>query len=707
MTLVDSGLDRFVQALHGHHCYCPHDFLGLHGDIIRTWRPGASELFVEVEGKVHPMDRVDDRGLFALRVPEGTHHHNYRIFHSDGRRTLDPYVFSPSFGEMDQHLFSRGIHYNLYELLGARLCTHEGVAGARVTVWAPNATGVELLCDRTHWRQELPMRNLGGCGVWELFVPEMSAGEKYKFAIFTRDGRRLEKTDPAALAFEHRPKSAAIVTDMYGYTWGDDEWMEKRRWTRPLEGPLNIYEVHLGSWRDCGGYYWMACELAAYCKQMGYTHVELLPITEHPLDESWGYQVTGYFAPTSRFGSFQDFQAFVDTLHRNGIGVILDWVPGHFPNDAFGLAQFDGTYLFEHANPLQRHHPHWGTHIFNLGRAEVSNFLISNAVFWLEHMHIDGLRVDAVASMLYRDYGREGEQWVPNQYGGREDLESIEFLKHLNAIVHQRCPGTLMIAEESSAFPAVTQPVDQGGLGFDLKWNMGWMNDTLSYFEVDPFFRRYHQNKLTFGQMYAYSEKFVLVLSHDEVVHGKCSLLNKMPGDQWQQFANLRLLLSYMTCQPGKKLLFQSGEIGQWNEWNCKSPVEWHLLDHEPNRQLHRMVAELNHIYLANPALYERDHDSSGFEWIDFSDTHNSVLVYLRKASSQTCLCIHNFTPNYHHDYRVPVHGVKRVELLFSSDAADYGGSGKGGQIPSAAIGSDYLEIELPPLATLIYTIER
>lgn len=478
--------------------------------------------------------------------------------------------------------------------------------------------------------------------------------------------------------------------------------------SQPHQGPMNIYEVHLGSWQQEHGEYKnyrdLARSLTEYCKKMGFTHVELLPIKEHPLDESWGYQVSGFFAVTSRYGTLEDFQWFVDYLHQNRIGVILDWVPGHFPTDSFSLSRFDGTALYEHSDPRQGYHPHWNTYIFNYGRHEVSNFLIASALFWVEHMHIDGLRVDAVASMLYLDYGRSHGEWIPNCFGGKENFEAIEFLKHFNSIVHQRAPRCFTVAEESTAFPAVTQPVEWGGLGFDFKWNMGWMHDTLRYFCKDPLFRCYHHHDLTFGLLYAFSEQFILPFSHDEVVHGKGSLLSKMPGDAWQKFANLRLLLSYLICQPGKKLLFMGAELGQWQEWNVKEQVHWHLLQDLQHATLQTMVQDMNHFYLDHDQLWRYDHACCGFEWVDFSDQGNSVISYRRKSEQKVeLLCIHNFTPNYHSHYNVQLPGLQSIKEVFNSDHYRYGGSGKIDL--SMHIHEQGCSIELPPLSTVICEI--
>ncbi|MBS0655037.1 MAG: 1,4-alpha-glucan branching protein GlgB, partial [Verrucomicrobia bacterium] len=652
--------------------------------------------------------KAEMAGFFEYLVPKDLTSSEYRVFHQNGLLAHDPYIFWPTFGEIDQHLFGRGVHYNLHRQMGARLTHHQGVSGVKFTVWAPSARAVSLVGDFNFWNgSQNPMRSLGGCGVWELFVPGLTVGEKYKFEIRTQSGQILLKADPYALASELRPRTASVVATIDSHVWNDSDWMERRK-TQGLSRPMAIYEVHLGSWKREHGHFLnyrqLAHDLTKYCLEMGFTHVELMPITEHPLDESWGYQVTGFFAVTSRFGSPSDFQYFVDHLHQNGIGVIVDWVPGHFPTDDFSLARFDGTSLYEHEDPRQGFHPHWNTAIFNFGRVEVTNFLIASALFFLDIYHIDGLRVDAVASMLYLDYGRDGGEWIPNRYGGKENIEAIEFLRHSNSIIHQQYPGVLTIAEESTSFGGVSHPLEHHGLGFDFKWNMGWMNDTLRYIEKAPIFRCYHQQELTFGLLYAFSEKFVLVLSHDEVVHGKKSLLSKMPGDMWQQFANLRLLYSYMICQPGKKLLFMGGEIGQWNEWSCNREMEWFLLDFPLHQGLQRCVKELNHCYVKEKALWADDYSYHGFEWVDFRDEKNSVISYLRKSHEGVLLCIHNFTPQYHHEYYLPTQGITRVEEIFNSDDERYGGSGKvKGEVKVQYNGA--LQLSLAPLATAIYRV--
>lgn len=712
---LNEAMLKLLQTDH----YDPHQLLGLHtlpsGEkVIRLWRPGAQTVYLEVFGEVVEAKRTRDFGIFEYIVPEKTTFLDYRIYHTNGMLGYDPYAFWPSVGDMDLYLFGQGTHYHLYNVMGGRLVTHQGVKGVRFLVWAPSARGVAVIADFNYWDGRVnPLRALGSSGVWELFVPGLQEGEKYKFEIKTQTGKIVVKSDPYALSSELRPLNASIVSNVHHFAWNDDAWIERRRQDAHKAKPISIYEVHLGSWKkgpngflpyqDC------ARELVTYCRTMGFTHVELLPIQEHPLDESWGYQVSGFYAVTSRFGTPNDFQWFVNHLHENGIGIILDWVPGHFPTDEFSLGRFDGTALYEHEDPKQGFHPHWKTYIFNFGRHEVSNFLIANALYWLDVMHVDGLRVDAVASMLYLDYGREHGEWIPNRYGTKENLEAIEFFKHLNSIAHERFPGTQMIAEESTSFTGVTHPVQHGGLGFDMKWNMGWMNDTLRYFSTDMLFRHYHQNDLTFGLLYAFTERFCLVFSHDEVVHGKNSLMGKMPGDVWQQFANMRLLYSYMMCMPGKKLLFMGGEIGQWNEWNCKSEIEWGLLSFPIHSGLQTMVREINHLYLDNANFWEKDFDWQGFEWVDFSDSANCVIAYLRKSSQGQILCVHNFTPTYHGEYIVRIGGVQQASELFNSDDERYGGTGKKTPHPyimRSPEGQSWgLRIQLSPLATMVYEI--
>ncbi len=617
---------------------------------------------------------------------------------------------------MDKHLFAEGTHERIYEKLGAHPTEMDGVRGVHFAVWAPNAREVYLIGDFNYWNStQHPMQSLGESGIWTRFEPGLEPGALYKYRIVTQNGQTLDKADPYAFAAELRPQTASIVADLDTYTWGDADWMRNRRRHQSLDAPIAVYEVHLGSWqRGEGNRYLTYAELAErlipYVKEMGYTHIELLPITEHPYDGSWGYQTVGYYAPTRRFGSPQDFMAFVDACHQAGIGVIVDWVPAHFPKDPHGLGFFDGTHLYEHADPRKGEHTDWGTYIFNYGRHEVRSFLLSNAVFWLDKYHIDGLRVDAVASMLYLDYSRKEGEWIPNEYGGRENLEAIHFLKRFNEVVHGIFPDVLTFAEESTAWPQVSRPVYLGGLGFDLKWNMGWMHDTLEYMSKDPIHRRYHHNDLTFSLMYAFSEQFILPLSHDEVVHMKGSLLSKMSGDDWQKFANLRAYYGYMYGHPGKKLLFMGGEFGQWKEWDYNYSLDWHLLAYDPHRGLSRLVQDLNRLYRQESAMHEVDFEPAGFEWIDCTDSDQSVIAFLRhnRARTEHLVFVCNFTPVPRHNYRIGVPEAGFYAELLNTDAAEYWGSGMGnfGGRHSDPIPWHYqphsLNLTLPPLATLI-----
>jgi 1,4-alpha-glucan branching enzyme len=622
-------------------------------------------------------------------------------------------------GELDLYLFGQGNHHKIYEKLGAHPMEVNGVKGVYFAVWAPNARNVSVIGNFNVWHGgKHQMRVLGSSGVWELFVPDIGVGEVYKYEVKDKSGNIFEKSDPYGYQFEVRPNTGSIVADINKHQWADQEWMDRRRSTDPLRQPISVYEVHLGSWMrvpEEGNrfltYRELAHQLVEHVKKMGYTHIQLLPVAEHPFDASWGYQVLGYFAPTSRFGTPEDFQYFVDYFHQNDIGVIVDWVPAHFPRDAHGLAYFDGTHLYEHADPRKGAHQDWGTMVYNFERNEVRNFLIANALFWFENYHIDGIRVDAVASMIYLDYSRKEGEWIPNQFGGRENLGAIHFLKRLNEIIFSYHPGVLSVAEESTAWPGVSRPTYLGGLGFNLKWNMGWMNDFLTYFSKDPVHRKYHHNMITFALLYAFHENFMLVLSHDEVVHGKRALLNKMPGDMWQKFANLRALLGFMFGHPGKKLLFMGTEIGQWDEWEEAHSLDWHLLQYEPHQKLQRFLADLNRLYRNQPALYEVDFDYTGFEWIDFMDSDNSIITFMRRASDykDVLVFVCNFTPVYREDYRVGVPFHCEYEELLNSDSEIYWGSNKGnyGGLWSDEIAwhnQPYsLKLKIPPLSTMIF----
>ena len=628
------------------------------------------------------------------------------------------YPFPQILTDFDLHLIGEGTHYKNYEKLGAHVREVKGVNGVHFAVWAPNAEGVCVIGDFNGWDGiSHRMRMLGSSGIWEIFIPGLFEGEIYKFNIQSKSGEILEKADPYAFRSEIRPKSASIVHDIDKYTWNDAKWLSEREHHNALDAPISMYEVHLGSWMrvpEDGNRYLsyreLAQKLAEYVKDMGYTHVQLMPVTEHPLDASWGYQTIGYFAPTSRFGKPEEFMYFVDYMHQNGIGIILDWVPAHFPKDGHGLSRFDGTCLYEHADPRKGEHQDWGTLIFNYGRNEVRNFLLSNALFWLDKYHIDGLRVDAVASMIYLDYSRQPGEWIPNQYGGNENLEAIDFLKRFNEVVHSTHPGVLTIAEESTAWTGVSRPTYLGGLGFSLKWNMGWMNDTLCYFSKDPIHRKYEHDNLTFSLLYAFTENFILVLSHDEVVHGKRSLLDKMPGDFHQRFANMRALYGYMYGHPGKKLLFMGGEIGQWWEWNHDESIHWHLLQYESHQGIQRYVRDLNRLYQSEPALYEVDFDYHGFEWIDFRDAEGSIISFVRRGKDPEdfLVFVYNFTPVARMDYRVGVPKGGFYKEVMNSDSWSYWGGNMGNfggiwadEMPWHGRPSS-LSLTIPPLSMVV-----
>jgi 1,4-alpha-glucan branching enzyme len=692
--------DEIKAVIHGY-SHDPFRVLGAHFKtkggkkhvVVRVFHPwGKSAALVEENGAVHPMEMLDEAGFFTLEFPgrDALFPYRVRITQLSGQAFEydDPYRFLPVLTDYDQHLFREGNHLRLYDKLGAHPMDLGGVAGVHFAVWAPGARRVSLVGDFNAWDGRIhPMRCLGSSGLWELFVPGMTEGTRYKYEIKTPEGALLLKADPFAFASELRPKTASIVASLDGFEWGDGEWMERRAQGNPLERPMAVYEVHLGSWRrvpEEGNrfltYREAAERLVPYAAEMGFTHLELLPLAEHPLDESWGYQGTGYFAPTSRYGSPKDFMAFVNAAHRAGLGVIMDWVPAHFPADGHGLAGFDGTALYEHQDPRQGFHPDWNTLIFNYGRTEVAEFLIANALYWLDRYHLDGLRVDAVASMLYRDYSRKAGEWVPNAHGGRENLEAIAFLRKLNALTHERFPGTIIVAEESTAWPMVSRPTYVGGLGFTFKWNMGWMHDTLRYFSKDPVHRRYHHQDLTFSLLYAFTENFVLPLSHDEVVHSKGSLIGKMPGDYWQKFANLRLLLAYLYAHPGKKLLFMGQEFGQFAEWNAMQSLDWHLLDYPNHRGAQQLVRDLNRLYRAERSLWERDTDPAGFEWVSLEDIDQSVVAFLRKAAdpADCLLTVFNFTPVPRHGYRLGVPSGGFWAEALNTDSHIYGGSNVG-----------------------------
>ncbi|MGH9618842.1 MAG: 1,4-alpha-glucan branching protein GlgB [Bryobacteraceae bacterium] len=719
--MTEEELEAIVGGYHGD----AFAVLGPHavtGDGKREWEiraflPHAQQAEAAVSGKLVAMQRIHPAGLFVGRVEDEPGPYRFKITDREGRTAEweDAYRFPPLISEFDLHLHAEGTNYEGYNAFGAHLLTVEGVAGTRFAVWAPNALVVSVVGDFNGWDARAhPMRLRTG-GVWEIFIPGVGAGTSYKYMVKSRfRGYSQMKADPYGFWMETPPKSASVVTDIESYEWDDREWMEQRANTRLLDAPVSIYEIHLGSWLKGENhrvltYRELAVKLVEYVKRLGYTHIELLPIAEHPYAPSWGYQLVGYYAPTSRYGRPQDFMYFIDCCHRAGIGVIMDWVPAHFPKDAHGLAFFDGTALYEHEDPRLGEHREWGTLVFNFGRNEVRSFLISNALFWLKQYHIDGLRVDAVASMLYLDYSREPGDWRPNIYGGNENLEAIDFLRKTNEIVHQ-VPGVITAAEESTAFGGVSRPVYLNGLGFTMKWNMGWMHDMLMYFEKDPIFRKYHQNDITFSMIYAFTENFVLPISHDEVVYGKRALLSKMPGDEWQRFANARAFLSYMYAHPGKKLLFMGSEIGQTSEWNYESQVEWWLLDYEVHRSLQRFCQELNLLYRSEPAMYEVDFQSWGFEWIDFHDSENSIVAFLRRArrSEDYLVFVCNFTPTPQEKYRIGIPEAGPHLEIFNSDAGIFGGSnmGNGGCVnaePTPSHGRPAsAEVTVPPLGVIV-----
>jgi 1,4-alpha-glucan branching enzyme len=685
----------------------------------RVHIPHAGQAWIGGTGAWQPMERVANTDLFEYRSATMDWPH-LEVRWLDQWQTeqsaLEPYTFTPQLPDFDLHLFGEGRHRHIYRLLGAHPRRIGGVDGILFATWAPNAERISVVGDFNGWDgRRHPMRVRGNSGVWELFLPHLQAGMLYKFEVRGRHGGIQLKADPYGWQFERRPQTSSIVTGSSRHEWTDQPWLDQRTHGDWLHAPLSIYEVHLGSWQreDDGGfinYRELAHRLVDYVLPLGFTHIELLPITEHPLDDSWGYQSTGYYAPTSRFGSPDDFRYFVDHCHRQGIGVLLDWVPAHFPKDAHALARFDGTPLYEHEDPQRGEHRDWGTLIYNFGRNEVKNFLLANANFWLEEFHLDGLRVDAVASMLYLDYSREPGDWTPNEHGGNENLEAITFLRELNELTHGHHPGTLIIAEESTAWPQVTRPTWLGGLGFSMKWNMGWMHDSLDYLRHDPIHRHYHHDRLTFGLLYAFTENFVLPFSHDEVVHGKGSMIGKMPGDRWQKFANLRLLYTYMFTYPGAKLLFMGAELGQWQEWSHARALDWGLLEEAEHRGLHTLVGDLNRLYRDEPSLHRLSFDEHGFEWIDCHDATQSVISYLRKdeRNGESTIVILNFTPLPRRGYRIGLPSSGNYRELLNSDSAYYSGSNSGN--PPNLHSTDQpwmgrphsLLLDLPPLGGLI-----
>ncbi len=708
-----NDLNRIVDGAHHdpHSVLCPHKCKD--GVTIRVLRPMAEAVEVVIGNDRYPLAH-EYRGIWqgvlpAKDIPD------YRLDVTYGGQVIpadDPYRFLPTLGELDLHLIGEGRHEEMWRVLGAHVRTYPSlqgdVTGVSFAVWAPNAMGVRVTGSFNYWdSQAHPMRSLGATGIWEIFVPGIGDGTVYKFAILGRDGVWREKADPFAFATEVPPATGSVVFTS-DYAWHDADWLVARAATDQLKAPMSIYEVHLGSWRPGLDYRQLATELTAYVVEQGFTHVEFLPVAEHPFGGSWGYQVTSYFAPTSRFGSPDDLRFLIDALHQAGIGVLVDWVPAHFPKDAWALGRFDGTALYEHPDPQRGEHPDWGTFIFDFGRTEVRNFLVANAVYWCEEYHVDGLRVDAVASMLYLDYSREAGQWSPNQYGGRENLDAVAFLQEMNATVYKRAPGIVTVAEESTAWPGVTRPTYLGGLGFGLKWNMGWMHDSLGYMQREAIHRQYHHNEMTFAMMYAYSEHFVLPLSHDEVVHGKGSLLGKMSGDRWQQLANLRAYLGFMWAHPGRKLLFMGGEFGQPSEWNADQGLEWWLLEYAEHQGVQRALRDINRVYRETPALWQRDDDPGGFEWIDANDAASNVFSWIRwDDEGRPLVCVANMAPVPRLGHRLGLPLAGRWDEVLNTDAEAFGGSGVGNMGAVHADGQPWhgrpasAEIVVPPLATI------
>nr|VFK39835.1 MAG: 1,4-alpha-glucan branching enzyme [Candidatus Kentron sp. TC]VFK54195.1 MAG: 1,4-alpha-glucan branching enzyme [Candidatus Kentron sp. TC] len=716
-STLTPDLQKIVETQH----HDPFSVLGRHPDgnggvVVRANIPNCIEVSI-AEGPF-TMERIPDTDIFEYHGAADSIPERYRLIWRDSGHhehiTHDPYCFPAQIPDFDLHIFNEGKHWHAYKLLGANARVVDNVGGILFAVWAPNAERVSVVGDFNHWdgRAHL-MRVRGGSGVWELFIPDIEPGALYKFEIRHRGtGNTMLKTDPYGQSFELRPGTSSIVVNESAYVWRDEAWMKNRAERDWLHTPMSVYEVHLGSWQkgpagEFLNYRELAERLVSYVVEMGFSHIELLPITEHPLDASWGYQTTGYFAPTSRFGSPDDFRYFVDYCHQHGIGVFLDWVPAHFPKDAHGLAWFDGEPLYEHADPRKGEHLDWSTLIYNYDRHEVKGFLLSSAVFWLQEYHLDGLRVDAVASMLYLDYSRE--EWIPNKYGGNENLEAMEFLRELNTVVHAEYPGALVMAEESTSWPQVTRPIYVGGLGFSMKWNMGWMNDTLRYVSQDPIYRQYHQDLLTFSMLYAFTENFMLPFSHDEVVHGKGSMLTKMPGDEWQKFANLRVLYTYMFTHPGKKLLFMGTEFGQGYEWDSAGVVDWDVLQYQYHEGLRRLVKDLNRLYHDSSALYLYEFEWQGFDWIDCHDSQQSTLSYLRKSDEETLLVIVNFTPVPRHEYRIGVPFPGKYHEILNSDSEFYGGSNVGnGMLPLESVEEPWMErphslvVTVPPLGAIV-----
>jgi 1,4-alpha-glucan branching enzyme len=716
-TKIDVELQRIIEAKH----HDPFSVLGKHQirgkTIVRAYIPHAEEVII-AEGNL-PMQRIEGTDIFIWEGKEEIPD-RYRFIWKDKQSlhqhiSYDPYCFPPQTSDFDRHLFNEGKHHHAYRFLGARSHKVEEVGGVLFVVWAPNAERVSVVGDFNRWDGRMhSMRVHGSSGIWELFIPNVEIGTLYKYEIRNRHAGTIHlKADPYGQQFELRPNTASIVPKPNDFAWTDKAWLEHRAQRDWLHAPMSIYEVHLGSWwrgpeGELLNYRELAHKLVSYVLEMGFSHIELLPITEHPYDASWGYQTTGYYAPSSRYGSPDDFRYFINYCHEHNVGVFLDWVPAHFPKDAHGLARFDGTPLYEHEDPRKGEHLDWATLIYNYGRHEVRNFLVSSAVYWIEECHIDGLRVDAVASMLYLDYSRT--DWVPNEFGGRENLDAIAFLRELNTVVHGSFPGALVMAEESTSWPQVTRPIEIGGLGFSMKWNMGWMNDTLSYISKESIYRKYHQNMLTFSMLYAFTENFLLPFSHDEVVHGKKGMLNKMPGDRWQQFANLRVLYTYMFTHPGKKLLFMGTEFGQGNEWNSANSLDWYALDYPEHQGIQRLVRDLNCLYHQSSALHYYEFEWQGFDWVDCHDAEQSILVYLRKNESDVLVVAINFTPVPRYDYRIGLPQAGAYQEILNSDAACYGGANLGnGERDLIAENKPWMDkpysmlITIPPLGGVVF----
>ena len=712
-------VEALTRIQHGWH-HDPFEWLGLHparpGYVIRAFLPTAETVELEGVGAMTRFEGSDTFEIHLSRAQKESLPAHYRLCWlekgtNEKHCVVSAYSFLPVLSDFDLDLFSAGRHLHIYRFLGAHLQTIDGVEGCLFAVWAPNVKRVSVVGDFNGWHGlRHPMRNRGVSGVWELFIPGLSESDNYKFELRTQHDEILQKTDPYARQMGFRPDTSSKITRSQ-YQWKDSAWLENRRQWQWLHAPMSIYEVHAGSWRrhDNGDFYSyreLAEQLVPYVKKLGYTHIEFLPFTEHPLDESWGYQVSGYYSPTSRHGDPDDLRYLIDTAHNNGIGIILDWVPAHFPRDEFALARFTGEACYEYGDPNKGEHLDWGTLIFNYSRNEVRNFLIANAVYWIEEFHIDGLRVDAVASMLYLDYSREHGQWTPNMHGGREHLEAIDFLKNLNEVVHAEFPGVVTLAEESTDWPMVSRPTSIGGLGFSMKWNMGWMHDTLSYTQTDPLYRRFHQNQLTFSQLYAYSENFVLPLSHDEVVHMKRSMLDKMPGDVWQKFANLRLLYAYHYAHPGKKLLFMGSEFGQWDEWSESRQLDWAIAGMDKHAGLTNLLTDLNHFYRETEAMHVYDFEQQGFQWLSCDDVDNSILVFIRRAGQDLVICAFNFTPQTLEAYVIGAPEAGSYKEVLNSDTSWYGGSGVNNETMTTQAQPEHgfeqsLSLTLPPLAAV------